>query len=118
MEASATAKYLATGHRKVAAILPLIRGKKVEEALGTLRFTTRAAAAMVEKALRSALANASAKQAGLDVAELRVLRAVANQGPLRRNAKRFIPRAMGRASGIHRRSCHLTVVVGAPEAAK
>jgi large subunit ribosomal protein L22 len=112
MEAQATARYLGTGHRKVKAVLDLIRGKQVEEALGALRFIPRAASSMVEKALRSALANASNREAGLNLDKVRVLRCFANQGPLQRNAKRFIPRAMGRASAIHKRTCHLTIVVG------
>jgi len=112
MEATATANYLGTGNRKVALVLALIRGKRVEEALGTLRFVPNAGAALVEKALRSALANAASRNANVNLEEVRVLRCWANKGPLQRNAKRFIPRAMGRASAIHKRTCHLTIVVG------
>lgn len=112
MEATATARFLGTGNRKVALVLALVRGKRVEEALGILRFTPNAGAALIEKALRSALANAASRNANLNLEEVRVLRCWANQGPLQRNAKRFIPRAMGRASAIHKKTCHLTIVVG------
>jgi large subunit ribosomal protein L22 len=112
MEATATARFLGTSNRKVGIVLDLIRGKKVEEALGTLRFTPKASAALVEKTLRSALANAASREAGLNLEKVRVQKCFANQGPLKRNAKRFIPRAMGRASAIHKRTCHLTIVVG------
>jgi large subunit ribosomal protein L22 len=112
MQAKATARYLSTGNRKVGIVLELIRGKRVEEALQILRFTQKRTALMVEKVLRSALSNAHQKDAALQVEKMKVLSCTADQGPLRRNAKRFIPRAMGRASKIHKRSCHLTVVVG------
>lgn len=112
MQARATAKYLSTGHRKVGIVCALIRGRRVEDALQILRFTRKRAASMVEKTLRSALSNAHQKDAALAVEKIKVLSCTADQGPLRANAKRFIPRAMGRASKIHKRSCHLTVVVG------
>jgi large subunit ribosomal protein L22 len=102
----------------VGAVLGLIRGKKVEEALQILRFCPRSAADMVEKALRSAIANASQGEARLDLERARVASCVANYGGIVRNAKRFIPRAMGRASAIHKRMCHLTIVVDDAAAAK
>jgi large subunit ribosomal protein L22 len=118
MQAQATARYLRTGDRKVGAVLKLIRGKKVEEALNTLRFTERRAAEMVEKALRSAIANGNQGEAKLDMAKARIVSCVANQGGVMRNAKRFIPRAMGRASGIRKKQTHLTIVLSDEPAAK
>lgn len=120
MQAQATARYLRTGDRKVGAVLKLIRGKKVEEALSILRFTERRAAEMVEKALKSAIANGAQGEAKLDLGKARVVSCVANQGGVMRNAKRFIPRAMGRASGIRKKTTHLTIVLSdeaAPEPA-
>jgi len=73
MQAQATAKYLRTGDRKVGTVLKLIRGKKVEEALTILRFTERRAAEMVEKALKSAIANGNQGEVKLDMGRARVL---------------------------------------------
>ena len=118
MQAVATARYLRTGDRKVGAVLKLIRGKKVEEALNILRFTERRAAEMVEKALRSAIANGSQGESKLDLGKARVIKCVANQGGVMPNAKRFIPRAMGRASGIRKKQTHLTIVLSDEPAVK
>jgi large subunit ribosomal protein L22 len=111
MEATATARYLRTSNRKIGIVLKLIRGKKVEEALGILRFTERRAAEMVEKALKSAIANGTQGDAKLDLGKARIVKCIANQGGMVRNAKRFMPRAMGRASGIHKKNAHLTIVL-------
>ena len=118
MQSQATARYLRTGDRKVGVVLKLIRGKKVEEALTILRFTERRAAEMIEKALRSAIANGSQGEAKLDLGRTRVIKCVANQGGVVPNAKRFIPRAMGRASGIRKKQTHLTIVLSDEPAKK
>jgi large subunit ribosomal protein L22 len=118
MQAQATARYLRTGDRKVGAVLKLIRGKKVEEALNTLRFTERRAAEMVEKTLLSAIANGNQGETKLDMGKARIVTCVANQGGVVRNAKRFIPRAMGRASGIRKKQTHLTIVLSDEPASK
>ena len=111
MRSTATAKYLRTGNRKVGIVLDLIRGKHVEEALQVLRFCAVDSAKMVDKALRSAIANANQGEARLNLDAARVSEARANFGGTVRGSKRFIPRAMGRASGIRKRMCHLTIVV-------
>jgi large subunit ribosomal protein L22 len=111
MQASATARYLKTGNRKVEIVLDLVRGKRVEEALRVLRFTPKASAKMVEKLLRSAMANAVQKNPNLDLEKVKVARCWANVGPIQRNARRFVPRAMGRASKIAKKTCHLTIVL-------
>jgi large subunit ribosomal protein L22 len=111
MRSTATARYLRTGNRKVGIVLDLIRGKKVEEALQTLRFCPVDSAKMVDKALRSAIANANKGESRLNLDDARVVECRANYGGTVRWAKRFMPRAMGRASGIRKRMCHLTIVV-------
>jgi large subunit ribosomal protein L22 len=118
MQAKAIARYLRTGDRKVGVVLKLIRGKKIEEALSILRFTERRAAGIIEKTLRSAIANGSQGDAKLDLGKARVVSCVANSAGLVRNAKRFMPRAMGRASGIHKRNTHLTIVLSDEAATK
>jgi large subunit ribosomal protein L22 len=98
---------------KVRLVVDLIRGKHVEQAFAILQNSPKKAARMVEKVLKSAIANA--EQKGLDPEELVVKRAYVDEGP---TMKRVKPRAMGRANVIRRRTCHITVVVGKPEAKK
>ena len=95
---------------KVRLVIDLIRGKQVDQALATLANSPRKAARMIEKVLKSAIANA--EQKGLDPEELIVKKAYVDEGP---TMKRVKPRAMGRANIIRRRTCHITVVVGKPE---
>ena len=76
-----------------------------------LRFTPRAAAKVVEKVLRSAVANAEQRELG-DSESMRVSQAYVDCGP---TYKRFHARAMGRAASIHKRTSHITVVVEAPD---
>ncbi|MEW6183967.1 MAG: 50S ribosomal protein L22 [Bacillota bacterium] len=107
-EAKATAKYLRLAPRKARQVVALIRGKDIEEALGILRFTPQKAAKIVEKVVRSAVANAEHNY-NMIADELVVLRAYVDQGP---TLKRYQPRAYGRANIMHRRMSHVTVVVG------
>ena len=95
---------------KVRLVVDLIRGKQVDQALATLANSPKKAARMIEKVLKSAIANA--EQKGLDPEELIVKRAYVDEGP---TMKRVKPRAMGRANIIRRSTCHITVVVGKPE---
>ncbi|MBD1372358.1 50S ribosomal protein L22 [Hazenella sp. IB182357] len=107
MQAKAVARNVRIAPRKVRLVIDLIRGKSTEEALAILRFTPRAASPVIEKALLSAIANAGHNHE-LDVNNLVVKEAYANEGA---TMKRFIPRAMGRASRINKRTSHITVVV-------
>lgn len=96
--------------RKARLVVDLIRGRKVGEALNLLKFTRRRAAKIVEKVLKSALANATQKEIG-DVDDLRVSKAYVDGGPIE---KRIQPTAMGRAWTIHKRMSHITIVLSAP----
>jgi large subunit ribosomal protein L22 len=89
----------------------MIRGQQVPQALTMLRFTPRAAAKVVEKVLRSAVANAEQRELG-DSESMRVSQAYVDCGP---TYKRFHARAMGRAASIHKRTSLITVVVEAPD---
>jgi large subunit ribosomal protein L22 len=90
-------------------VAALIRGKNVETALNILRFTRRAAAVPVAKLIKSAVANATDLSKGqVDVDSLYVKTISVDQGP---TARRFMPRAMGRASRINKKSAHVHVVV-------
>jgi len=84
--------------------------KKVDDALAILRFIPKAASPILTKAIKSAVAAAS-RHPEIDPANLFVKEIRTDGAGLLRNAKRFIPRAQGRASKIHVRTTHLTLVV-------
>jgi large subunit ribosomal protein L22 len=109
-EAIATAKYIRMSPTKARQVVDLIRGRHVEDARRVLRFTSRAASAPVAKVLESAVANAE-HNGGLPADELVVARAWVDEGP---TLRRFRPRALGRATRIRKRTCHIAVVVGRP----
>ncbi|HPD97472.1 MAG TPA: 50S ribosomal protein L22, partial [Synergistales bacterium] len=88
-------------------VLNLIRGKKAGKALDELRFTPKDAARVVEKVLKSAIANAEHNY-GMDMDRLVIVRAYADQGP---SMKRWQPVSMGRVHGYKHRTSHITVVV-------
>jgi large subunit ribosomal protein L22 len=107
IEAHATAKYIRTSAQKAGLVLALIRGRAVNDALATLRFTRKGVARDIAKVLRSAIANAQQKDGfGGDVDRLFVKACYANQGP---SQKRIRPAPMGRAFRVLKRTAHLTV---------
>src|SRR5499426_3048671 len=109
IEARATARYVRTSAQKAGLVLALIRGKDVNRALATLRYTKKSVAGDVEKLLRSAIANAQQKEGfSGDVDRLFVSACYANQGP---SQKRVRPAPMGRAFRVLKRTAHLTVQV-------
>ncbi len=107
MEAKATASYVRIAPRKVKIVIDLIRGKHVDDALAVLKTVPKAASPLVEKVLKSAIANAE-QNFEMDPNNLFVSEVYANQGP---TIKRFRPRAQGRATRIRKRTSHITVVV-------
>jgi large subunit ribosomal protein L22 len=109
VQAHATARYVRTSAQKAGLVLDLIRGKDVNRALATLRFTKKSVAGDVAKVLRSAIANAQQKDGfSGDVDRLFVSACYANQGP---SQKRVRPAPMGRAFRVLKRTAHLTVQV-------
>jgi large subunit ribosomal protein L22 len=108
MRTMARARFVRVSARKARLVLDQIRGKPVAEALATLEYTPRAAARLVEKVLRSAVANAEHNYQVRDLDDLRVVQAYADGGPV---LKRVQPRAMGRAFSIKHRTSHLTIGV-------
>jgi large subunit ribosomal protein L22 len=102
MEARARARFIRIAPRKVRRILDLIRGKETGEALSILRFTPGRASPILQKLLRSALANAKVKK------NLYVAQATCDQGP---TLPRWRPRAFGRATRIRKRTSHITIVL-------
>ena len=107
MEARGIARYVRVSPQKARLVVDLIRGKRVEEALGILEFTPKKAARTVAKTLRSVVANAENTQS-LDVDSLYVKEIQVGAGP---TAKRFLPRAHGRATKIRKRTSHITIVL-------
>jgi large subunit ribosomal protein L22 len=116
MQASAIARNVRMSPRKVRLVVDQIRGVDVNRAYAVLQFSKKAAAIPVDKALRSAVANAvyKADQAGevLDVDELVVQQAYVDEGL---TLRRYRAAALGRAAPIRKRMSHITVVVGTKE---
>jgi len=109
IQAHATARYVRTSAQKAGLVLGLIRGKDVNRALATLKFTPKGVADDIGKVLRSAIANAQQKSGfSGDVDRLYVSACYANQGP---SQKRVRPAPMGRAFRVLKRTAHLTVRV-------
>ena len=107
MEARAIAKYIRIAPMKVGVVLDLIRNKNVNEAFAILKYTPKDAAEVIEKVLKSAVANAENNN-NLDRNTLIVAEAHVGPGP---TLKRFRPHAQGRAFRIHKRTSHITIVV-------
>ena len=107
LEAKAILRYARISSRKVKIVADLIRGKKVDEALAIVRFTPKASSEILEKLLKSAIANAENNH-GMNRGNLIVSEIYANQGP---TLKRIRPAAKGSAVRIRKRTCHITIVV-------
>ncbi len=105
--ARAQARYVRMTPMKVRRVVDLVRGRSVEDALTILRFAPQAASEPVAKVIASAAANAE-NNAGLDRQSLLISKAYVDEGP---TAKRFQPRAQGRAFRIRKRSSHITIEV-------
>ena len=93
--------------RKVKIVIDLIRGKRADEAIAILKYTNKAAAPMVEKLVKSAMANA-VNNHEMDETKLYVSEIYANQGP---TMKRIMARAKGSANRIRKRTSHIVVVL-------
>ncbi|HZU43247.1 MAG TPA: 50S ribosomal protein L22 [Terriglobales bacterium] len=113
MEFRAEARYMRVSPQKARLVLDLIKGRRVEDALNTLTFTKKRVAEPIHKLLRSAVENANylSQEKGLDVDvdNLFVMRAVANDGP---RMKRIRPAPMGRAYRYQRRMAHIEIALG------
>ena len=107
MQAKAVAKTVRIAPRKVRLVVDLIRGKEVGEAIAILRHTPKAASPIIEKVLKSAIANAEHNYE-MEPNNLYVSECYVDEGI---TLKRYRPRAHGRASRINKRTSHITVVV-------
>ena len=104
MPFKATHKFARIAPRKARLILDLIRGRDVDDALALLKFSKKRAAVLVDKVVRSAVANAGEQEA--DTGALYVKEAWADPGP---TMKRFMPKDRGKAYNIMKRTSHLVV---------
>ena len=107
MEVSATLRYARLSPRKARLVANQVRGLQVERAVELLGFGRRKAAFTLKKVLESAIANAEHNE-GADIDELRVGIVRVDQGP---TFRRHRARARGRASGITKRTSHITLTV-------
>ncbi len=107
MEAIAKAKYIRIAPRKARIVIDLIRGKNIDEAIAILKFTPKIGALIVEKVLKSTIANAEHNY-NMNTSKLYVSKALVDQGP---TLKRIHPRSRGQAFKILKKTSHITMVV-------
>ncbi len=107
MESTAKLSFARLSPRKTRLVVDMVRGKEIQTALNILRFTPQPSARLVAKLLSSAVANAELKGVS-DVDRLYVKTIYVDGGTV---LKRFLPRAMGRASKIRKPTSHITVVL-------
>ena len=112
MEARACLRYARITPTKARRVIDLIRGKKAGQALLMLKYMPHRGARIVEKVLRSALANAEQKNPRIDIDNLVIIKAYVDQGSI---MKRIEERAMGRANIIKKKTSHITIYVGLEE---
>jgi len=108
MEATAKLRFARGSARKARLVLDTIRYKRVGEAQNLLKFSRRRAAVQIAKLLDSAIANAQVKDPKVDLNQLFVTGAMADEGP---QMKRFMPRAQGRAFMIRKQTCHISLEI-------
>lgn len=106
-KAEATLKYARISSRKVKIVADLIRGKKIDEALAIVKYVPKASSEIIEKLLKSAIANTENNH-HMAHEKLYVAEIYANQGP---TLKRIRPAAKGSAVRIRKRTSHITIVL-------
>lgn len=107
MQVKAVSKYNRISARKTRLVADMVRGQKASTAFSVLKFTPKKAARLVEKTLKSAVANAE-NNFGIDKKDLVISTILVDEGP---TLKRHRPRARGVASAILKRTAHVTIVV-------
>lgn len=113
MKSKATSRFIRLSPQKARLVVDLIRGKNVNEALMTLKFTNKPKSTReIEKVVKSAVANATQKDENVDVDNLFVETCFINEGP---RLKRIRPAPMGRAYRYQRRTSHITIELGERE---
>ncbi len=111
MEVRAIVKDTGISAQKIRPLVDMVRGKKVDDALNILKYTSSPLARTVAKVVKSAAANAE-NNFQMTPADLKIVNIYADEA---RSLKRYRPRARGRASHITKRSSHITVIVDEQE---
>ncbi|MDD3627095.1 MAG: 50S ribosomal protein L22 [bacterium] len=106
MKTQAKTKYIRISPFKVRRIAQVIKGEYLEDALTFLKYLPHRGADFLTKTIKSAAANAVQKK--MKESDLKVTNIIVDEGP---TIKRFRPRAMGRATRIRKRTCHITVIL-------
>ena len=106
METVVKLRHVKQSARKVRFVLNELRGKKVDFALEKLYVSNKKASTFLRKAIESGISNLSNSENDFNQEDLYISTAFVDEGP---SMKRFRPRAMGRASAIIKRSCHVTL---------
>ena len=101
-------RFARIGPRKARLLMDLVRGRDVDDAITLLRFSKQRASGMIEKVIRSAVANASEQEVGSSRNTLFVSEARVDAGPV---IKRFQPKDRGKAYPINKRTSHLVVSI-------
>ncbi len=107
MESRAILRYARVSPRKARRVVSLIKGKRAGDAIVSLKFLPHSSARIVAKVLRSAMANAEQKKVA-DPESMMITKVFVDQGPA---MKRIMPRAMGRANIIKKRTSHITLIL-------
>ena len=102
-------RYAPISARKARLVAQLITGRRVQDAMDILKFTNKRAATMMDKTLKSAVADADEKQA--DVDNLYVCSARVDDAGIRMGTKRWIAKDRGRAHPIRKKACHIHINV-------
>jgi large subunit ribosomal protein L22 len=106
MVSKAVLRYVRLSPRKFRLIVPLVKGKRAEEAIAILTGVKKRASEYGIALLKSAIANARVKVQGIDTSTLYISKLIADPGPM---LKRFRAASMGRAGSIHKHTSHLTI---------
>jgi large subunit ribosomal protein L22 len=107
MEIAARTRMIRISPRKVRLVGDLIKQKNVNDAMGVLTYIPQKASGILKKLLESAIANARQKKY-VDVDNLYIKNVLVDGGPM---LKRFLPRAMGRATRVRKRLSHITMIL-------
>src|ERR1700690_3678036 len=107
MEVKASLKFARMAPRKIRLVADMVRGKGVNEAIQILTFVNKKSAPILKKLVQSAVANADQKKT-VDLDTLYVKHISVDQGP---TLKRYMPRAMGRASEIKKKTSHVNLIL-------
>ncbi|THB79460.1 MAG: 50S ribosomal protein L22 [Desulfobulbaceae bacterium] len=107
MESRAVAKYIRVSPQKTRLVADVVRGMNVDKAITTLKFMPKKPAGILRQVIESAVANAT-QDDQVDVDNLFIKKIFIDGGP---SLKRIRPRAMGRATGIIKRTSHITVIL-------